>query len=110
MMVFVALKPLLLLSLISYLTTGMPVEKMATVIMQLARQFHSGGVYLLVSSEQTSGGCWNNTLRLLAKDCLPTAVINMERAFTIAAPSERTSVYVMQSAGMKDRRPLQEVR
>jgi dTDP-4-dehydrorhamnose reductase len=110
MMVFVALKPLLLLYLISYSTSGMPVEKTATVIMELARKFHSGGVYLLVSSEQISRGCWNSTLRLLAKDYLPTAVINLERAFTIPAPSERTSVYVMQSAGMKDRRQLQEVR
>lgn len=109
-MVLRAVKFLLLLSLISYSTSVMSVEKTTRIIVELAGRFRSGGVYLLVTSEQATRGCWNSTVGLLAKDYISTAIVNVERAFLIPFPSERPSVYVIQSAGMKDKRPLQEVR
>jgi hypothetical protein len=109
-MVLGALKLLLLLSLIRYSSSGMSIEKTARMILELAGKFRAAGVYLLVSSEQATRGCWNSTVGLLTKDYIPTAVMNLELAFYIPFPSERPSVYVIQSAGMKDKRPLQEVR
>jgi hypothetical protein len=109
MMVLGALKRLLLLSVIHNSFSGMSVEKRVRVIVELAGEFRSAGVYLLLSSEQTAGSCWYSTVGLLTKDFIPTAVMNLERAFLSHFQSERPSVYVIQSADMKDKAPLRKV-
>jgi len=45
----------------------MSVQKRVRVIVELAGEFLSLGVYLLDSSEQAAGGCWNSTVGLLTK-------------------------------------------
>ena len=105
MMVFGALKLLLLLSVIHNSISGMSVEKTVRVIVELAGEFRSVGVYLLVSSEQAAGGCWYNTVGLLT----PSAVMNLERVFLSHFQTDGPSVYVIQSAGMKDKPPLRKV-
>jgi hypothetical protein len=109
MMVLGALILLLLPSVIHYSISGMSVEKTVRVIMELAGEFRSSGVYLLVSSEQATGGCWYSTVGLLSKDYTPTAIMSLERVFLSHFQSERPSVYVIQSAGMKDKPPLRKV-
>jgi len=104
-----ALKLLSLLSVIHNSISGMSVEKTVRLIMELAGEFRSSGVYLLVSSEQAVGSCWYSTVGLLTKDYTPTAVMNLERAFLSHFQPERPSVYVIQSAGMKDKTLLRKV-
>jgi hypothetical protein len=87
----------------------MSVEKTARVIVEVAGDFRLAGVYLLVSAEQAAGGCLYSTVGLLTKDYTPTAIMNFQRAFLVQFQSEGPSVYVIQSAGMKDKPPLQKV-
>jgi hypothetical protein len=109
MMVLRALGILFIATLTSSLTSGMSGEMAAGLIVELGKTFHSGGAYLLVSSEQDATGGCSETARLLINDHMPTAVMKLEQAFLIPFPPERLSVYVMYSAGLKDMSALQEV-
>jgi hypothetical protein len=109
MMVFRALKVLFLVSLTSFPISGISVDMASGVIVKIGRKFSSGGVYLLVSSEQVAGRWWTDLARLLITDHTPTALISLEKASTVPFLSERVSVCVMHSAGMKDVSALQEV-
>jgi hypothetical protein len=64
-------------------------EMAVGVIVELGKKFHSGGAYLLVSSEQVAKSFWFDTVRLLTKDHMPTAVMKLEQAFLIPFPPAR---------------------
>lgn len=110
MIVLGTVKLLLLPSVIHFAVSGISVENVVRVIVALLGELRSAGVYLLVSPEQATGGCWNSTVGLLSKYYTPTAVINLERAIVSQFQSDRPSVYVIQSAGMKGKPPLRKVR
>jgi hypothetical protein len=109
MMAFRALKVLFLISLRSFPVSGISVDMASGVIVDIGRKFSSGGVYLLVSSEQVTGGWWTNLARFLITAHTLTAIIKLENASTFPFPSEALFVCVMHSAGMEDFSALKEV-
>jgi hypothetical protein len=109
MMAFRALKVLFMISLISFPVSGISVDMASGVIVEIGRKFSSGGVYLLVSSEQVAGGWWTDLARFLITAHTLAAVITLEKASIFLFPSATVSVCVMHSAGMKDISALREV-
>jgi hypothetical protein len=109
MMVSGALKISFLVCLTSFPVSGISVDMTSDVIIELGRKFSSGGVYLLVSSEQVAGGWWTDLARSLIKAHIPAAIINLEEVSIFPFLSERMPFCVMHSAAMKDVSALQEV-
>jgi hypothetical protein len=108
-MAFRALKVLFLISLTSFPVSGISVDMASGVIVEIGRKFSSGGVYLLVSSEQVAGCWWTDLARFLITAHKLAAIINLKNASIFPFPSETLSVCVMHSAGVEDVSALQEV-
>jgi hypothetical protein len=108
-MAFRALKVLFLISFTSFPVSGISVDMASGVIVEIGRKFSSGGVYLLVSSEEVAGGWWTDLARFLITAHTLAAVINLEKASIFLFPSATVSVCVMHSAAMKDVSALREV-
>lgn len=108
-MAFRVLEVLFLISLTSFPVSGISVDVASGVIVDIGRKFSSGGVYLLVSSEQVAGGWWTDLARYLITTHTLAAIINLGNASIFPVPSEAVSVCVMRSAGMEEVSALQEV-
>ncbi|KAJ4448495.1 hypothetical protein ANN_10511 [Periplaneta americana] len=80
-------------------TSEIPVDAAVSVIVELAKVFRVGGVFLLASREQVPVIQWANISANLSRNKIPTAIMSLKSALYTPVLLDWPTLYVMFSAG-----------